>query len=258
MQLEGKVAGVTGSGQGIGRAIALRLGSEGADVAVSDVNEDALKGMGEEILSKGRHSLLQKADVTKKEEVVKFVERIIHEFGRIDIWVNNAGIISAKPLLDLSEEEWDTVLDINLKGCFICSQVVGEKMKAQNSGRIINISSTGGKIGGILTAHYGASKAGVINLTKSLALLLAPYNVTVNAVCPGVIKTTMWEKLDAEITGHLGLNKGEALRRRINDVPLKRAGTPECIAGLVAYLASDEAYYITGQAINVDGGLIMY
>lgn len=251
--LSDKVAVVTGAGRGIGRAVALRLAGEGADVAVNDIDFDSARRTGEQIEALGRASLALQADVSKLGEVQGMFRKILTRFGRVDILVNNAGISPKKgggkvPMAGIEEEEWDRVINVNLKGVFLCSQAVIESMKGQHFGRIINISSIVAKTGdtGPAGGHYAASKGGILSFTKALARELAPYGVTANAIAPGFIATELFEATDPEIE--------EFLR---GQVPLGRFGTPEEVAELVAFLASDGVGYITGATIDINGGCFM-
>ena len=184
--------------------------------------------------------------------------RTIQEFGKLDVSVHNAGVITVARINELTEEEWDKVLAVNTKGVFLCCQAAAKHMMKQRYGKIINTASGQAKQGFIYTPHYAASKFGVVGLTQSLAKELAQYRITVNAICPGIIKTDMWVYNDREWGKLLGDYKpGELVKQWIERIPMKRAGTPENVAGLVTFLASEDADYITGQTINVDGGLIM-
>ena len=247
MRLDGKVAIVTGAGRGIGRAIALALTREGADVIVNDVDPPSAEATANEARTMGRRALSIVADVSKKEEVIKMVETAIKAFGKIDILVNNAGIFSSIPLEDMTEENWDKTLKINLKSVFLCSQAAMKFMKLQKSGKIVNIASLAGKVGGIVAgADYAASKAGVLCLTKSLAKQLAPYGINVNAVAPAWIETDMMKDWPKETK--------EAVLKQI---PLGRFGKPEEVAEAVVFLVSEGASFITGATIDINGGILM-
>lgn len=245
--LQNKIAIVTGAARGLGRAISLELAGRGADIVVCDVNLEGTKAVAQEVRSLGRRTLSLKVDVSKASEVSRMVERVMKEFGRIDILVNNAGICQVAPIEELTEEDWNKVMAVNLKGVFLCSKAVMGIMKKQRSGRIVNMGSVAGKLGGISTAaNYSVSKAGVICFTKALAREMAPYGITVNAVAPGVITTDMT----------LGITKGD-FSNYVRNIPLGTIGSPEDIAYAVAFLASDEARYITGEILDVNGGQLM-
>ncbi|MHB2153668.1 3-oxoacyl-[acyl-carrier-protein] reductase [Calditrichota bacterium GD2] len=243
---EGKVAIVTGSARGIGKAIALKLAREGYHVVISDILQDAAKETAQEIEKLGVKSLAVVADVSKAEDAGNLIKQTVEAFGQVDVLVNNAGITRDNLAIRMSEGEWDSVLNINLKGTFLCSQAAAKVMMKKRSGRIINIASVSGILGTAGQANYASSKAGVIALTKAFARELGARNITVNAVAPGYIATEMTEKLPENV-------KEEYLKQ----IPLKRAGTPEDVANVVAFLASDAASYVTGTTLIVSGGLVM-
>jgi len=247
MGMEGRVAIVTGGARGIGRAITEALANRGADVAIADVKLELAEQSAKEIFqSTNRRIIAVPVDVSSFASASQMVERVINEFGKVDILVNNAGITRDKLLMRMEEEDWDVVLDINLKGAFNCSKAVVRSMMRQHYGRIVNISSVSGQAGQVGQVNYSASKAGLIGLTKSLARELASREITVNAVAPGFIPTALTEVLSVEF-------KEAAIKM----IPLGRMGKPEEIAYAVAFLASDEAAYITGQVLAVDGGMVM-
>lgn len=246
MNLSNRVAIVTGSGQGIGREIALLLAERGASVVISDVNEATARAVAAEIESKNVKSIAVTANVTVSAEVNKLVEQTLSSFGHVDILVNNAGITKDNLLMRMSEADWDLVLSINLKGAFLCTQAVIRHMMKQRWGRIVNIASVVGVIGNAGQANYSASKAGLIGLTKSTAREVASRGITVNAVAPGFIDTGMTQKLTENV-------KQEFLKQ----IPVGYFGLPKDVANAVAFLASEEAHYITGQVLNVNGGLAM-
>ncbi|MEE9401362.1 MAG: 3-oxoacyl-[acyl-carrier-protein] reductase [Dehalococcoidia bacterium] len=246
MNLSARVAIVTGSGQGIGREIALTLAEHGASVVISDINATTANEVAAEIVAKNGKSMAITADVTVQEEVASLVDQTVSSFGQIDILVNNAGIARDTLLMRMSSTDWDQVLATNLKGAFLCTQAVVRHMIRQRWGRIINIASVVGLIGNSGQANYAAAKAGLIGLTKTTARELAARGVTANAIAPGFIDTEMTRKLSDNA-------KQEFLRQ----VPLGYAGLPKDVADAVAFLASEEARYITGHVLNVDGGMVM-
>jgi 3-oxoacyl-[acyl-carrier protein] reductase len=246
-RLRGRSALVTGGSRGIGRAIALRLASEGANVAVCARNEEAAAATAAEVAHSGVGSLSRGADVSDAGQVKDLVAATIAEFGALNILVNNAGIARDNLTLRLQEADWDAVLEINLKGAFLCCKAAARSMMKAREGRIINISSVVGIAGNAGQPNYAASKAGLLGFTKSLARELAPRNITVNAVAPGLVP-------DTGMTTDLG---EEAVEQLLSHVPLGRPGSAEDVAAAVAFLASEEAAYITGHVLTVDGGMTM-
>jgi 3-oxoacyl-[acyl-carrier protein] reductase len=246
MFLTGQVAIVTGGGAGIGKAIALALVKEGADIAVTDVNLEAVQQTAKEIEALGRKSYAAQSDVSDSAAVDSFVNTVVEKFGKIDILVNNAGITRDTLLIRMKDADWDAVLKINLTGTFNCTRAVSKIMMKQRNGRIVNMASVIGLMGNAGQANYAASKAGVIALTKSAAKELASRGILVNAIAPGFIMTRMTDVLPEPV-------KAEMLNR----IPLARFGKPEDIANTVLYLVSNAASYITGQVIQVDGGMVM-
>ncbi len=247
MKLDNKIAIVTGARKGIGRAIALALAKEGANVVVSDVSQEDCQKVVTEIKALGRRGLALKCDVSSRVEVEDMVRRTVAEFGKVDILVNNAGVISFKPFLELTDEDWDNTLNVNLKGQFLCARAVAREMVKNKWGRIINvasISSGGCGIAFPLIAHYTASKGGVMALTEALALELTPQGINVNAICPGAIDTDMAK----------GTKESGQIEQVLLRIPKGRLGQPEDIANLAVFLASEESDYISGAAIVIDGG----
>ena len=258
--LDGKVALITGAGRGIGRAIALRFAADGANLALADLNEDGARAVAQEV---GERALAIRADVTRGDQIRAMVDRAVDRFGRIDILMNNAGVVKVARLLDVTEEHWDSVLNVNTRAVFFVLQAVGRQMLDQQPGsdglrgRIINTASIAGKPGGRpMFAPYAASKAAVISLTHSAAAAFAPH-VTVNAICPGAVETAMWEQIDAEWGELEGRQRGQVWQERIAPIPLGRPERAEDVAGVAAFLAGPDAAYMTGQAVTVDGGLVM-
>jgi meso-butanediol dehydrogenase/(S,S)-butanediol dehydrogenase/diacetyl reductase len=249
---------VNGASRGIGRGLALRFAKEGADLVVS-ANEDKVNDVAEEIRALGRKALSIFCDVTDKASVEALYSQVMQEFGKVDVSIQNAGIITIAKIEDMTEEEWDKVMAVNTKGVFLCCQAAAKIMLKQGNGCLINTASGQARDGFIYTPHYAASKMGVVGITQSLAKELAPYGITVNAFCPGIIGTDMWAYNDKAWGQLLGdYKEGELIQEWVDTkIPMKRAGTPEDVAGLVTFLASEDAAYITGQTINVDGGLIM-
>ncbi|MGH7409110.1 MAG: SDR family NAD(P)-dependent oxidoreductase [Candidatus Methylomirabilales bacterium] len=258
MRLEGKAAIVTGAGQGIGRAIALALAHEGADVLVAEVNPESGARTAAEVRGLGRKGVATRTDVTRLGDIQTMVETAAATFGRLDILVNNAGILKVQDLFALGEADWDRTFAVNAKGLFFCVQAAARRMREQGGGAIVNLASIAGRAGRPIMVDYAATKAAVISITRSAALALAPYGIRVNAVCPGIVDTALWEHID-EVWGvqMQGLPKGEQRRRRVQVIPLGRVEQPKDVAKAVVFLASDEADYVTGQALNVCGGLEM-
>lgn len=243
MKLKDKVAMITGGGSGIGKATALQFAKEGANVAVCDINEETAKTVAEECKSAGSEAEAFKLDVSNKQNVDEIVKAIISRFGKLDILVNNAGITKDAFAIKMSEDQWDDVLNVNLKGTFFCCQAVIPIMKEQNYGRIVNTSSIG-ILGNLGQTNYAASKMGVIGLTRTLALECARNNITVNCISPGATKTPMTSKIPEDIAKQFEAK-----------IPFKRFAEPEEIATAHVFFASDDAAYITGQMLFVAGGL---
>ena len=245
--LKGKTAIITGSGRGIGRAIALAMAAQGANIVVNDVNMESADEVVAEIEAMGRQAIAVKADVTAEEQVLAMVEACINRFGKLDILVNNAGIIQTAPVTEIDGKDWDRVMEVNLKGVFLCCKAVLAPMKAQHGGKIVNIASVAGKRGGGLLGNscYSASKGGVIAFTKSLARESGPFGINVNAITPAFT--------DTEMTRSIAPDKKEFI---IKMLPLGRVGQPDDIAGAVCFLASSMSDYMTGEIMDVDGGLM--
>jgi 3-oxoacyl-[acyl-carrier protein] reductase len=247
MEFEGKVAVITGGASGIGRATAKRLGRDGAIVVIADVQETAGRRAAEDLTGQKIGAEFQKTDVSRMDEIRKLISGTASRHGTIDILVNAAGIMQATAVPDLTPEQWDLVMAINLKAAFFCAQQVLKFMIEKKSGKIISIASASGKTGGVVVGtHYSASKAGIICMTKSLAQYAAPYHVNVNCVCPGPIKTPMTDAWGPDVN-----------REFAEKIPFKRYGIPEEVADAIAFLASDRARYITGEIMDINGGLVM-
>jgi acetoin reductase-like protein len=254
MRLQDKVAIITGAGRGIGKGIVLKFAQEGAKVVVAEIDSQAAKDAAEEIQKANGQARWIKTDVTKKAEVEAMVAFALKEFGQIDILVNNAGIVLAGSFLDFTEEDWDRIIAVNLKGVVFCTQAVVREMMKRKSGKIINIASRLGKVGGPYVASYTATKFAVIGLTQSNALEFAPH-ITVNALCPGIVLTEMWDYLSRVLGEIRGVAPEDIIKQRITQqVPMGRGQYPEDVAKVALFLASSDADYITGQALNDSGG----
>lgn len=289
-RFKGQVAIVTGSGQGIGKGIAKRLAREGATVVIAEYHPDTAQAAAAEIIAEQGRALAYPIDIANAPAVRKMVADVVAEFGRVHILVNNAGVVQTKPMMDLTEADWDRIITVNQRGSFFCLQAVAAQMIVQvpealrrfaekpadimtigpgeketteprdlqgSYGKIVNLSSIAGRRGRPLSTHYAASKAAIISITQSAALALAPYRINVNAVCPGIVPTPMWDQIDQERADLFGAKPGEVAKAFVNTVPLKRAATADDLAGAVAFFCSTDADYITGQALNVDGGFEM-
>jgi NAD(P)-dependent dehydrogenase (short-subunit alcohol dehydrogenase family) len=257
MELAGRVAIVTGAGRGIGRATALELARMGADVVVAELDRAGAEGTAAEVKGLGRRALVVPTDVTKRADLAAMVERTRAELGRIDVLVNNAGIYRAARALDVTEEHWDAIMAINARAVFFASQAVLPVMIAQRRGSIVSLASMAGKIGSATNLPYNASKAAVISITRSLALAHAADGIRVNCVCPGFVETDMWTAVARDQGALVGVSPEEFTSRRLAQVPLGRMERPQDVANVIAFLASDRAEYMTGQALSVDGGLVM-
>jgi NAD(P)-dependent dehydrogenase (short-subunit alcohol dehydrogenase family) len=258
--LAGRTVLITGAARGIGAATARRLAGDGARLVLADQD-----GAGVEKLAAELKQVAVKADVTKPDDIARMVDEPYKRWGRLDVLFNNAGVIRVQPLLDVTEAEWDRVMDVNLRAVFFVMQAVARRMVKQDvmagselRGKLVQTASIASYRGGNhLMTPYSASKAGVVSLTRSAAQLLAPDRITSNCVCPGAVETAMWEQIDKEWGALEGLGQGEAWKRRIRHIPLGRPERAEDVAGIVAFLAGPDSDYMTGQAINVDGGIVM-
>ena len=260
--LDDQVAIVTGAGRGIGRAIGHRLAREGARVLVTDINADSAAASAAEIAAAGGTADPLRVDVTRQAEADAMVATAVEAFGRIDILVNNAGIGMVAPLMDTDEASWDALMNVNAKGVLLCSQAAARQMIEQGEGgRIINNASGAGKIApgkGVPLGAYAASKHAVVALTKQLGLELSDHQILVNCVCAGIVDTPMWELIDRETSRLQGIPAGSVVTAAVDSVPLGRIQQPEDVANMVAFLASTDAGYMTGQTYNVCGGLLPY
>ena len=258
--LKERVVLITGAAGGIGTATARRLAAEGARLVLADLDASAVRKLADEL---GGEAVT--ADVTRASDIETMIDAPYRRWGRLDVLFNNAGVIRVQPLLDVTEAEWDRVLDVNLKAVFFVLQAAARRMKDQPPmagselrGKLIQTASIAGYRGGNhLMTPYSASKAGVISLTRSAAQVLAPDRITSNCVCPGAVDTPMWAQIDGELAALHGLAPREAWKKRIKNIPLGRPETADDVAGVVAFLAGPDSDYMTGQAIKVDGGLVM-
>lgn len=259
-RLTGRTVLITGAARGIGAACARRLAADGAKLVLAD-----LDGAGVEKLAAELGQVAVRADVTRPEDIERLVDEPYRRWGRLDVLFNNAGVIRLQPMLGVTAEEWDRVLDVNLRAVFFVLQAVARRMLDQDlmpeselRGKLIQTASIASYRGGNhLMTPYSASKAGVVSLTRSAAQVLAPHRITSNCVCPGAVETAMWEQIDREWGALEGLGQGEAWKRRIRNIPLGRPERAEDVAGVVAFLAGPDSDYMTGQALNVDGGIVM-
>jgi 3-oxoacyl-[acyl-carrier protein] reductase len=247
MNLKGKTALVTGSGRGLGKAIALKLAKMGANIVLNDIaSSDSIDSTAKELKGAGYNVIVTKGDIRNSEDVENMMKKSVDTYGSLDILVNNAGITKDMLMIKMKENDWNDVISINLTGAFLCTKAAARIMIKQRSGKIINISSVAGVMGNPGQANYSASKAGLIGLTKSTAKELASRNITCNAVAPGIITSKMTDVLPDKVKENY-----------LNNIPLGRFGTPEDVANVVAFLASDYSSYVTGQVIHIDGGLVM-
>jgi NAD(P)-dependent dehydrogenase (short-subunit alcohol dehydrogenase family) len=251
---------ITGAAGGIGAACARRLAQDGAQLLLADMDGDGAKALADEL-----DQASVQVDVTRASDINRMLDLAYHRWGRLDVLFNNAGIAQARPLLEVSEAEWDRMMSVNLRGVFFVLQATAKRMQRQEPmagselrGKLIQTASIAAYRGGqALMVHYAASKAGVVSVTRTAAQVLAPLKITSNCICPGVVDTPMWTKIDADWTELEGWETGEAWKRRIVGIPLGRPEVPADVAGVVSFLAGPDSDYMTGQAIHVDGGLVM-
>lgn len=259
-RLDGRIVLITGAAGGIGAACARRLAAEGARLVLADLDGAAVERLAGEL-----GQVAVQADVTRRADIERMLDAALQRWSRLDVLFNNAGVIQGKPLLELTEGDWDWLMNVNLRAVFFVLQAAARRMLRQDPipgselrGKLIQTASIAAYRGGLpLTVHYAASKAGVVSITRTAAQALAASKITSNCICPGVVDTPMWAKLDADWTALEGWPRGEAWKRRTAGIPLGRPERPEDVAGLLAFLASADSDYLTGQAINIDGGLVM-
>lgn len=255
--LEGKVAIVTGGGRGIGAAIVVGFIKEGASVIISDIRIDDAQKLAEKAKERGAKAIAVKTDVSKKSNADSLASIALEEFGKIDILVNNAGVCRNIKFINVEEEDWDRVINVNTKGVYLVTRAVLPHMMAAGHGKIVNVASLAAKEGYVGMSHYAASKFGVIGITQSLAKEVAEYNITVNAVCPGILRTQMWEVILDNMSEREGLPREQIFDNWVSLIPLKRPQDPEDIANVVLFLSSEISRNITGESVNVSGGLRM-
>ena len=257
MSIAGKVALVTGAGQGIGRGIALRLARDGADLAIVDINADKMKAVAEEVRTLGRKATTVRADVSRRDDVYAAIDHAENELGGFDIIVNNAGIAQVQPLLEVTPEEVSKIVNINVHGVLWGIQAAAKKFKARKQkGKIINASSIAGHDGFAMLGVYSATKFAVRALTQAAAKEFASDGITVNAYCPGIVGTDMWVEIDKRFAELTGAKIGATYKQYVEGIALGRAETPDDVAALVSYLAGPDSDYMTGQAILIDGGMV--
>ena len=256
--LKGRSAVITGAGRGIGRAIALRLADDGADIVINDIELEPAEEVAASVRKRGVKAIVDDADVTDESSVTAMVESAVSEFGKLDIMIANAGIHQTARLADTTVEDFDRIMRVNVRGVFLCAREAARQMVVQGSGKIINAASVSGHRASAYQLAYTASKFAVVGMTQALARELGASGITVNAYCPGIVDTRMWANIDIEKSKILGGPTGTALEQALASVTLGRLEEPEDVAGLVSFLASSDSDYMTGQSINICGGIHMY
>jgi len=257
MQLENKVAIITGAASGMGKAMAKGYSKEGASVVIADLDADAATAVAESINSDGGHAIAIQYDVTDIQQSRDLVDSTLDKYGQLDILVNNAGVIVVSPIEDATPEDWDLIFDVNAKGLFFLSQIACVPMRKQSSGKIINMASGAGRTGGADAAAYSASKATVMSITRCFAMAMGAYNVNVNGIAPGLVRTPFWDKLDDEFVKIGDKSPGDTWRELSKLVVLGRPGVAEDVVPMAIFLAGSGSDYITGQTYNVEGGIVM-
>ena len=257
MQLENKVAIITGAASGMGKAMAKGYAKEGASVVIADLDADAATAVAESINNDGGNAIAIKYDVTDIQQSRDLVDSTLDKYGQLDILVNNAGVIVVSPIEDVTPEDWDLIFDVNAKGLFFLSQIACVPMRKQSSGKIINMASGAGRTGGADAAAYSASKATVMSITRCFAMAMGAYNVNVNGIAPGLVRTPFWDKLDDEFVKIGDKSPGDTWRELSKLVVLGRPGVAEDVVPMAIFLAGSGSDYITGQTYNVEGGIVM-
>lgn len=253
---ENKVVIVTGGAQGIGKGIAKRLGNDGFKIVISDMNMDTANKTIEELKNEDIDAIAVEGDVSKKDDQFSLVSKAVDQYGSVDVFVNNAGIDQVEPIEDTSPEHLEQIFNVNVFGTVYGTQAAAKQMKKQkNDGKVINACSIAGKTAFELLGAYSATKFAVRGLTQVFAKELAQFDIKVNAYCPGIVGTSIWDRIDKEMVKYKGMKPGEAWKEQVDNIPLQRSQTPEDVSNLVPYLASKDADYMTGQAINIDGGI---
>lgn len=251
-----KVAVITGGAQGIGKGIAERLGNDGFNLVISDMNIDLANKTVDEFKNQGFNALAVEGDVSKQDDQFALVSKAVEEFGSVDVFINNAGIDQVEPIEDVTPDNLNKIFSVNVNGTTFGIQAAAKQMKKQdNAGKIINACSIAGKTAFELLGAYSATKFAVHGLTQVSAKELAQFNITVNAYCPGIVGTSMWDRIDKGMVEYKNMKEGEAWEEQVSGIPLQRSQEPKDVANLVSYLASSDSDYMTGQAINIDGGI---